>query len=252
MQDSVKEKKLISKFVWGKYGKVFVFVPLFLFIFIGFASMNVLAFNFESKNTYKSFNFPSSDEIISYYNITNGNSSEPLWNANYSGHPLSDYYLASNPSGYISSYTETDPIWISDKASYVPYTGATSNLDLGNNNFSVGGSDFFVNVNTGKVGIGISNSTATLDVYKDSGTYQNEVLINPDSSTNAGIYLNSNRLGTRQFSYASNGANVYFKNEVDNAGKFLVQNSDGDNLQTIRSEERRVGKECRSRWSPYH
>ena len=23
-------------------------------------------------------------------------------------------------------------------------------------------------------------------------------------------------------------------------------------LSTIRSEERRVGKECRSRWSPYH
>ena len=22
--------------------------------------------------------------------------------------------------------------------------------------------------------------------------------------------------------------------------------------QTVRSEERRVGKECRSRWSPYH
>ena len=25
-----------------------------------------------------------------------------------------------------------------------------------------------------------------------------------------------------------------------------------DELETIRSEERRVGKECRSRWSPYH
>ena len=25
-----------------------------------------------------------------------------------------------------------------------------------------------------------------------------------------------------------------------------------NNLQRIRSEERRVGKECRSRWSPYH
>src|SRR5690554_8013634 len=24
------------------------------------------------------------------------------------------------------------------------------------------------------------------------------------------------------------------------------------NMETIRSEERRVGKECRSRWSPYH
>ena len=26
----------------------------------------------------------------------------------------------------------------------------------------------------------------------------------------------------------------------------------GNNLLTVRSEERRVGKECRSRWSPYH
>ena len=25
-----------------------------------------------------------------------------------------------------------------------------------------------------------------------------------------------------------------------------------DELEKIRSEERRVGKECRSRWSPYH
>src|SRR2546430_4254304 len=27
---------------------------------------------------------------------------------------------------------------------------------------------------------------------------------------------------------------------------------DGDRLGELRSEERRVGKECRSRWSPYH
>ena len=26
----------------------------------------------------------------------------------------------------------------------------------------------------------------------------------------------------------------------------------GDTLAVVRSEERRVGKECRSRWSPYH
>ena len=25
-----------------------------------------------------------------------------------------------------------------------------------------------------------------------------------------------------------------------------------DNRSEVRSEERRVGKECRSRWSPYH
>ena len=28
--------------------------------------------------------------------------------------------------------------------------------------------------------------------------------------------------------------------------------TDTAEIQTIRSEERRVGKECRSRWSPYH
>ena len=32
--------------------------------------------------------------------------------------------------------------------------------------------------------------------------------------------------------------------------KELVENK--DDLITARSEERRVGKECRSRWSPYH
>ena len=34
------------------------------------------------------------------------------------------------------------------------------------------------------------------------------------------------------------------------AGRPLV--ADLDRVSFIRSEERRVGKECRSRWSPYH
>ena len=47
-----------------------------------------------------------------------------------------------------------------------------------------------------------------------------------------------------------------------NSGKFVTANSymilvDGENSgevfrTVLRSEERRVGKECRSRWSPYH
>ena len=32
----------------------------------------------------------------------------------------------------------------------------------------------------------------------------------------------------------------------------MVQNEDLDYFGLCRSEERRVGKECRSRWSPYH
>ena len=34
--------------------------------------------------------------------------------------------------------------------------------------------------------------------------------------------------------------------------KFVLDAFGLEYLQTIRSEERRVGKECRSRWSPYH
>ena len=34
--------------------------------------------------------------------------------------------------------------------------------------------------------------------------------------------------------------------------KFPEKESDKDLRTTGRSEERRVGKECRSRWSPYH
>ena len=47
---------------------------------------------------------------------------------------------------------------------------------------------------------------------------------------------------------------LYLVNGSLGAGKtsvleFLLQQSD---YKTTRSEERRVGKECRSRWSPYH
>src|SRR2546422_1465147 len=36
------------------------------------------------------------------------------------------------------------------------------------------------------------------------------------------------------------------------AGGDAQRISAGGNIALIRSEERRVGKECRSRWSPYH
>ena len=36
------------------------------------------------------------------------------------------------------------------------------------------------------------------------------------------------------------------------AGKIRKKLSSGDTAEPARSEERRVGKECRSRWSPYH
>ena len=38
----------------------------------------------------------------------------------------------------------------------------------------------------------------------------------------------------------------------DNKGRVLLKGESYREKDKRRSEERRVGKECRSRWSPYH
>ena len=54
------------------------------------------------------------------------------------------------------------------------------------------------------------------------------------------------------FFHAVSGGKVFTKTNFNTlnfeAGKTTLQLS----ISTTRSEERRVGKECRSRWSPYH
>ena len=52
-----------------------------------------------------------------------------------------------------------------------------------------------------------------------------------------------------EFRLASGATSDYF---ID--GKMTAAHSEGAFLigEVVRSEERRVGKECRSRWSPYH
>src|SRR2546425_10919060 len=51
--------------------------------------------------------------------------------------------------------------------------------------------------------------------------------------------------------FVEEGAHVVItgrrKDELDKAAAEI-----GENVIAVRSEERRVGKECRSRWSPYH
>ena len=49
----------------------------------------------------------------------------------------------------------------------------------------------------------------------------------------------------RTYAVAGSGENMWF---AADAFQFVWKKVSGD----IRSEERRVGKECRSRWSPYH
>src|SRR3712207_4200353 len=55
------------------------------------------------------------------------------------------------------------------------------------------------------------------------------------------------------FTFLSRGIHSFQKSSI---AKFFIANTDlmirTVCLLTMRSEERRVGKECRSRWSPYH
>ena len=89
---------------------------------------------------------------------------EPLWSANYTAY--NDSWSSTYNSTY-DAYNSTGLIinWSSlYGSSYVPYTGATSNLVLGDNNFSVGGTDLFVDNNLGRVGIGTGTPLSLLDV----------------------------------------------------------------------------------------
>ena len=48
------------------------------------------------------------------------------------------------------------------------------------------------------------------------------------------------------------GSNLAHSIRKGNDVTILARNKTYENLKNNRSEERRVGKECRSRWSPYH
>ena len=48
------------------------------------------------------------------------------------------------------------------------------------------------------------------------------------------------------------GKKWYYRFYVEDASGNLVQKEYAGTESKSRSEERRVGKECRSRWSPYH
>ena len=64
-------------------------------------------------------------------------------------------------------------------------------------------------------------------------------------------YMNGNGMKKRWISlYVENQVGVLSKISGLFSGKSY--NLDSLTVGTTRSEERRVGKECRSRWSPYH
>ena len=79
------------------------------------------------------------------------------------------------------SLVESDPVWLSDKPSYIPYTGATGDVDLGNWDFSANEVNIcqagILNFYSGGKGDGLNGSIAfTSDVMTIGGTTGNIIL----------------------------------------------------------------------------
>ena len=58
--------------------------------------------------------------------------------------------------------------------------------------------------------------------------------------------------GTAFFSHHHHGKKFAAADKVENDRLLIEDSGDLSKFKRYRSEERRVGKECRSRWSPYH
>src|SRR2546430_13259717 len=74
-----------------------------------------------------------------------------------------------------------------------------------------------------------------------------------DVSERAGLHGGATRYGLGVVASDLNGdgcPDLYIANDFQEDDFLYYNNCDG--TFTERSEERRVGKECRSRWSPYH
>lgn len=71
---------------------------------------------------------------------------------------------------------------------------------------------------------GVGTATPNVKFHIKSSSATSEIRIEGDGF-NARLSLNSNNLGSRNFSFESNGANVLFKNRSDSNGQFLVQSS---------------------------
>ena len=63
-----------------------------------------------------------------------------------------------------------------------------------------------------------------------------------------GTYLIEAKVGK----FADGEINIQLHETVRGKDVFIIQPTNPPVNDNLRSEERRVGKECRSRWSPYH
>lgn len=134
--------------------------------------------NYFTKTEIEDSYFDKSEIIgFGYYNLSDFDISDYFTSSQIESF---DYYNNTNfPYTALSNFTNNQGFWNDTYATfnktfadglYVPYTGATQNVNLGNNNFTVNGTTLHVDVNTGRVGIGTTSPTSKLHIRDDSGS----------------------------------------------------------------------------------
>ena len=102
-----------------------------------------------------------------------------------------------------------------------------------------------------------TNFTSELDAAWYAGLYQKDrlkgghiILLNPEGSE---YYEETKRQALEALRAYPQGMQIGGGITADNAAGYLEAGASHVIVTSyVRSEERRVGKECRSRWSPYH
>ena len=165
---------------------------------------------------------------------------------------------------------------VGGSGSFVPYTGATADLDLGAHSFIVNTNQLYVNSTSGKVGIGTATPGSKLTlgsgVLELPGGSAAAPSLTFTGTTGTGLYTGGNNYlfittgGINRVLFNGGSMYGYGAYSIKGSTSLTLASDGGDitltpSVNTIfgsgnvgigRSEERRVGKECRSRWSPYH
>jgi len=135
-----------------------VILGLFFFIFlISFISAEGFGYNYLEGEL----------NVAQAVNYTEKNVNNSIYFQSYTPTTLGSWlettfsWITNAVDNLVNYYTKTEI-----ETNYIPYTGANANVDLGDNNFTVNDSTFFVDTNKGWVGIGTTSpvSTYKLDI----------------------------------------------------------------------------------------
>lgn len=119
---------------------------------------------------------------------------------------------ASDLSGYLTSATAA--------STYVPYTGATTDVDLGAHNFTVDTNTFFVDATNNRVGVGNIAPSVALDVtgagqFGTAGATTSQLTVLGGSGGNSMITLSRTSGATIAFSWALAGGGLSFTDDTN-------------------------------------